>query len=264
MLPRVNLIKGNGAEYLLFSTHDAITRAIYSRGVWAAPLLTISKLFYDEIDFPVVVDIGANLGAYSIPVAQELQQMNGEVYSFEAQRLIYYQLCGNIILNRLDNVYAFHLAIGERDGEIELPKVDYQLSSNIGGFSIDREIIDNSNHVVLDQCQRSERVTMKKLDSLVFHKSVDLVKIDVEGYELKVLEGGRGMLEENRYPPLLLEAWNEEWFRSQRAELLNYLDKLGYKYFEILDELIAQHPNHHRHIEFLAQPDGGLRMIRTK
>ena len=56
---------------------------------------------------PLVLDIGANLGAYAIPVAKKIASARGVVYAYEPQRIVYYQLCGNIFLNSLDNVHAF-------------------------------------------------------------------------------------------------------------------------------------------------------------
>ncbi|MSO70388.1 MAG: hypothetical protein EXQ98_08980 [Alphaproteobacteria bacterium] len=69
-------------------------------------------------------------------------QSQGKVTSFEAQRVVYYQLCGNIYLNRLDNVFAHHLAIGDSIGHIDGPVLDYATETNIGALSLDRNIRD--------------------------------------------------------------------------------------------------------------------------
>lgn len=218
MLPRVNLVKGNTAEYLLFSTQDAISRTIYARGAWAEPLILISRMFYDGIESPLVIDIGANLGAYAVSIAQELQQMNGSVYAFEAQRLVYYQLCGNLILNRLDNVHAFHLAIGEDDGFIKIPMIDYQSSENIGGFSLDQDIRNKVSAVALDQNRIAEQVTMKKLDSISFPKLADLIKIDVEGFELRASREEQDYLKQATFRHLF---WKPGVMNGSKSKGLN-------------------------------------------
>ena len=264
MLPRVNLVRGNSADYLLFSTSDAISTTIYKRGGWAEPLITISRMFYDGGDKPLVLDIGANLGAYAIPVAQDLQKLGGTVYAYEAQRLIYYQLCGNLILNSLDNVHAFHLAIGDEEGTIEIPAIDYQSSDNIGGFSLDHSIREQLSAVAIDHERNSERVAMVRVDSISFPKAPDLIKIDVEGFEHRVLSGAGERLEEWGFPPLLLEAWRDDWFRERREQLMALLDRLGYEHFELLNEVIAQHPRHSRHVDFVNMGDAGLQLIRTR
>ncbi|ENO86858.1 methyltransferase FkbM family protein [Thauera linaloolentis 47Lol = DSM 12138] len=221
-------------------------------------------MFYEGASAPFVLDIGANLGAYAIAVAQDLQKLGGAVHAYEAQRLVYYQLCGNLILNRLDNVHAFHMAIGHEDGSIEIPQIDYASSENIGGFSLDQVIRDKVSAVTIDQARRAERVAMARLDSIAFPKTADLIKIDVEGFELRVLEGGVGFLEAGGFPPLILEAWRDEWFRERRAELMAFLARLGYACFEVLDEVVAQHPQHPRHVDFVVQGDGGLQLVRTR
>lgn len=264
MLPRVNLIRANSADYLLFSTDDAISRAIYIRGQWCEPIATISSAFYSECSAPLILDIGANLGGYSIPIAQDIQKVNGEIYAFEPQRIIFYQLCGNILLNRLDNIHALHMALGDEEGSIDIPNIDYGLSQNIGGFSLDESIREKFSAVSINAKQNHEKVKMSTLDLLTLPRAVDLIKIDVEGFELRVLKGGTNLIETSNFPPLILEAWNLDWYRSQKTELMSFLKKLGYEYFEIESEVIAQHPNFHKHIDFVLQHDGSIQMVRSK
>jgi len=91
-----------------------------------------------------------------------------------------------------------------------------------------------------------------------------LIKIDVEGLELDVLKGGTAFLERHGFPPLLLEAWNLEWFSEKRAALLDYLRTLGYTWFAMGDELVAQHPSFARQVSFETGADGVIRMNRTR
>ncbi|WP_218919278.1 FkbM family methyltransferase [Burkholderia sp. FL-7-2-10-S1-D7] len=102
------------------------------------------------------------------------------------------------------------------------------------------------------------------LDTLNFPKSPALIKIDVEGLELDVLKGGTAFLERHGFPPLLLEAWNLEWFSEKRAALLDYLKTLGYTWFAMGDELVAQHPSFARQVSFETGADGVIRMNRTR
>jgi FkbM family methyltransferase len=262
MLPRVNMVRCDNVDYLLFSSQDSISETIYNTGSWAAPLITISRMFYCDVASPLILDIGANLGAYCIPVAKEIAGNDGSVYAFEPQRIVFYQLCGNVFLNRLDNVHAFMRAIGDADGVVNIPNVDYATSTNIGAFSLDEEIRDRLNAIKIIG-QTGTDIPISRLDSLDLPRSPCLIKLDVEGLELKVLSGGRKFLQENRFPPILLEAWNLDWFAARRLTLLGFLNELGYTIFEIGQEIVAQHPAFDRFVEFRVV-SGIINMQRTK
>ncbi|PUE59831.1 hypothetical protein B9Z44_09725 [Limnohabitans curvus] len=131
MLPRVNNIRTETGEFLLFSTEDYISRHLYAKGSWDPHLLTISRLIYKKLSTPVILDIGANLGAYSVPVAREIMETGGQIYAFEPQRIVYYQLCGNVVLNRLDNVFTYNVALGSTERQIEIPALDFEQSDNV-------------------------------------------------------------------------------------------------------------------------------------
>ena len=139
MLPRINIVECEDANYLLFSTDDAISNILRRTGKWEEHILQISAFMLQGIENPLVIDIGANLGAFSIPLAKKIQSAGGQVIGFEPQRIIYYQLCGNVILNRLDNYFAIHSAVGQRTGFIETPEVNYENMTNIGGFSLEEK-----------------------------------------------------------------------------------------------------------------------------
>jgi len=262
MLPRVNIIKCNEADYMLFSTDDAISNVLYRTGQWEEYLLTISRVFLQDIKNPLVLDIGANLGAYSIPLAKGIQDVGGTVMAFEPQRIIYYQLCGNVVLNRLDNFIAFNKAVGDYDGEIEMPEINYERNVNIGAFSLDKEY---RQHLNMEQFMESKKTSVPiiKLDSLILPTQPALIKIDVEGFELNVLKGAEIFLEKFNYPPVMFEAWDLDWFKEDKAKLLKFLNYLGYEIsLNIKSEFVAQHPRNANQIKFNYSDNGTIDMIK--
>lgn len=264
MLPRVNVIKCNEADYLLFSTIDAMSNVLFRTGQWEEYLLTISRVFLNGVNQPLVLDIGANLGAYSIPMAKSIQDVGGKVIGFEPQRIVYYQLCGNIILNRLDNFVALNKAVGDVDGEIEIPEISYEKNANIGAFSLDKTYRE---HLNMEQYMLGKKslVPIIRLDSMKLEQAPALIKIDVEGFELNVLMGAEGFLEQHNYPPILFEAWELEWFKEDKIKLLNFVTYLGYEIsLNIRQEFVAQHPRNAMHIKFNPAEDGAINMIREK
>lgn len=265
MLPKVNVIQCDDADYLLLATHDAITTHLQASGTWESHLLAISRLFTHGIHEPLILDIGANLGAYAVPMAKHLDAAKGVVYAYEPQRIVYQQLCGNIFLNRLDNVHAFWMAVGDSDGDIKIPELDYDKSSNIGGFSVVERYRSKTDFVVLREDGRSTKTRIAKLDSLKFPKSPCLLKIDVEGFDQQVIAGGVDLLKRSNFPPLLFEAWGFDWFREQKDKLFKGLRDLGYEITSIIaDDYVAQHPRHAVHIDFVTDGSGRFKMTRTR
>jgi FkbM family methyltransferase len=258
MLPRVGIIKADQVDYMVFANSDLITNEIFRNGEWDRNSFVISKTIYSRVEAPLILDIGANLGAYSLPIAKDLLSAGGEVIAFEPQEIIYYQLCGNIILNRLDNLRAHHKAVGQYNGDIEIPKIDYNNNYNAGAFSFHQEYRQNEG---IEESIQSETtfVPIVTLDSLVLKKPPALIKIDVEGYELDVFKGGVEFLKKADYPPILFEAWNKDFFREKRAELLSFVENLGYDLITLNQiDFIAQHKKHEMKISFVHQSDGTI------
>lgn len=180
------------------------------------------------------VDVGAHMGSWTLVMATYFR----EVHAFEPQRLIYQQLCGNVALNGLENVFARNVGLDEIPGQLILqrPGVDR-------GCSTAR--VDVARRFELDRIAFSpETVDVVSLDSFAnVLTDVGLVKIDVEGLELRVLKGAVKILQNNDLPKLLVECWSAEWYQQDKEALLNFLDELGYRVISITgyaDMLLAE------------------------
>jgi FkbM family methyltransferase len=157
----------------------------------------------------IVLDIGANIGALTIPFARSVQC----VVAFEPQRLCYQTLCANVALNSLTNVIAFHLAVGQEHGATRVLLTDPYMRNNFGGLALDPEA-------------NGEGVEVVAIDDLGLPKAT-LVKIDVEGMEADVLRGARNYIAEHQ-PAIYLEADRQE----KKADLMALIDDLGYNAFK--------------------------------
>ena len=155
-----------------------------------------------------------------------------EISCFEVQKPIYYQLCGNIFLNSLDNVTAYNFAVGEKTTKTTIQTVDYKNCWNIGGYSIDETAkaaarLDFPNSSLKGETQ----VQMFALNDYTELPLADLVKLDIECYEYEALCGMDKYLEKSGFPPLIIEIFPtppHNWFIPKKIMLLNFLDKLGY------------------------------------
>lgn len=153
-----------------------------------------------------VVDAGANEGLYTLFAARRVGS-SGRVVAFEPSSRERAGLERNVRRNRLKNVTVVPSALGSVEGEAGL-RIAADLHSGhntLGSFVYDDAV---SAHV--------EKVQVERLDSVVARlalRHVDLIKIDVEGAEVNLLEGAEATLTAHR-PVLLLEA-NDEALRAQ-------------------------------------------------
>jgi FkbM family methyltransferase len=171
------------------------------------------------------VDVGANDGLYTLFAAGRVGR-RGRVLAVEPSSRERRVLERNVSLNRLKNVSVEPVALANQPGQatLQIAPSLHGGHNTLGGFA----------HKGVDAIA-TEQVKVETLDAIVARlgiDKVDVIKIDVEGAELKVLEGGRGILRRAR-PILLIEA-NDDALRKQgasAADLLALLRALGYAIF---------------------------------
>jgi FkbM family methyltransferase len=135
--------------------------------------------------FPgLVIDVGANMGVHTVPLAKELARQGRTMLSFEPQPVIFQQLCANLALNGLMNVRALPYACGSAPGVVTFSAPDYCQPGNFGGISMSTQ--GGISAVVTAPCHT--------LDEIVQEAQVALIKIDVEGFELEVLKGAKNLI----------------------------------------------------------------------
>ena len=69
------------------------------------------------------------------------------------KEIVFQQVCANVLLNRLDNVYPVNLALHNTECEKTNPDLDFWKSQNVGGFSIDDKIRKNFEKLVKEKRQ---------------------------------------------------------------------------------------------------------------
>jgi len=157
----------------------------------------------------VVLDIGANIGAHTVPLAQ-LVGDGGVVVAFEPQPVLHQILSANLVINSIPNALTYAMALGNEEGECLIPVLDYSQPNNFGGIGV-------------DMVEEGEAVPMGRLDDFQLER-VDFIKLDVEGFESKVLEGAAETIERCR-PIMYIE--NDRAEKS--AELIQRLFDMGYR-----------------------------------
>ena len=159
----------------------------------------------------VVVEAGANMGAFTVPLAKNAGRQ-GMVFAFEPQITVFQQMCANIALNDLVNVQTFNAGCGAEEGWMPIIRPDPSRELNYGGLSLDK--LKGGSMV---------KVRIEKLDNTIDPPRLNLIKADVEGMEVQVLQGARELIQKFR-PMLYLEAHDPE----DAPELIRLLQELEY------------------------------------
>lgn len=174
-----------------------------------------------------VIDIGANIGAFTVPLAKKVG-IEGKVYGFEPQKFIYKILEKNINNNRLDNVRIFNYGLGSSNYNITLNNFDYSKLGCFGGIGFTKKY-DNSFSA--KNLNSKQKVQIKKIDDVLNIKQCNFVKIDVETMELHVLKGGRNFFSTHR--PIL---WYENHLGPE-CKVNVYLKNIKYRLFWVATTL---------------------------
>ena len=139
----------------------------------------------------VVVDVGANIGIYSRFFSRYVGP-KGVVHSFEPSPDNFRRLSAATC--NLSNVRLTQAVIGERSGECKL-------------YVSDKLNVDHRAYET-DDSRRVIPIEMIALDDYFkTGQRVDLIKMDIQGYELHALRGAQRVLQENSDINLLLEFW---------------------------------------------------------
>jgi FkbM family methyltransferase len=157
----------------------------------------------------LVVEVGANIGAHTVELSR-LAGRDGEVHAFEPQRIVFQALCANLALNQCTNVFARQSAVGGILGFVSVPPLEPSVRYNFGGVS-------------LRGVTYGETVPLVTLDSLDL-PACQLLKVDVEGMEVEVLNGSEQLIQTHR-PIMYLE--NDREDRSE--ELLGIVVRHDYR-----------------------------------
>lgn len=162
----------------------------------------------------IAIDVGAHVGFWSWDMAQQFKR----VYSFEPAPDTYDCLVKNVA--EMGNVTTAQIAIGDRSGKVIINDDDRPKHKDPKG--------NTGSRWVMPIKEDAEGVPMIPLDSLNF-EALDFLKIDVEGFELQVLQGARELIAQFR-PVICMECDKrfEDRYGVKRGSAEQFLKAAGY------------------------------------
>jgi len=175
------------------------------------------RRYFEEITQGIFVDVGANIGKYTIKVARQVGD-NGRVISIEPESCNFEILKANIKLNRLSNVTLVNAACWNKNEKLKL-----YLAQLPGDHSVKKPV---STDFV--------EVSALKLDDILKHLQIEYVsfiKIDAEGADGEVLEGAEKTIARNPHLKIIFEATNED----NLAKCQEVLEKHGFAIVRVVN-----------------------------
>ena len=221
---------GRGVRLLVPCLREPVAFELLINGAYESE--TLSLLLEAASGNGVFVDVGANIGAFSVPVAKQIN--SSTVVAIEASPAVYPYLAHNIELNDLRNIRLHHCAALDRDLDTvafyEAPKDHFGMGALAPQFS-----------------GKAVPVAARTLDSILAQDGIDRVdalKVDVEGFEEQVFLGATKLLTGSRPPTIIFEFCDWAERRAQNTPIgqaQRFLLHLGYSIYRLSD-FISKRP----------------------
>ncbi len=216
---------------------DDIKLKVSSKSVLAKPLLI--KAGFEEAERKIikgfvkpgmiVFDIGANIGLYTTIMAKQAKD-EGHVFSFEPYSSTGDYLKYNVSLNELNNVTVEEIALTDTDG-----RQDFFIFPE--GEDVYNSLGAQKRDVEKTKAEKKIQVQVSKLDSYCKKnkiEKIDFIKLDVEGAEEKVFEGGREVFKAMN-PIIITEIYENSAIQCgcSGIRMLKNFSQIGYCIYSI-------------------------------
>lgn len=177
-------------------------------------------------------DVGSNIGLYTVLLAKAVGE-KGKVLAFEPEEKSFERLLQNMELNKLNNVYPLHMALGQKNEKMKL-KIHGHYASGAHSLVLSESDGDNNEYENVDVVQGDDLIVKKGLEI------PKVIKIDVEGAEEDVLIGLTKTLCDNRCRLVVCEVHFSILALSGRKDvplkIIRHLKDYGFENLTWLDK----------------------------
>ncbi len=196
----------NGKKIFLFPRNPISSALIYSAIPDKDEISTLRQ-YADKNT--VFLDIGANIGAYSLMLLDKVKT----VYAFEAHPLTARYCKMNFLLNNISESHVLELAVSDNDS----PKY---FSNSFDACPINSIVQSSENAITVKATTLDQFIQAQS-----FAEDVSFIlKIDVEGFEHEVFNGAKSFLNNKMVKAIIFET-----FSSQMPQVLSLLHDHGFK-----------------------------------
>ncbi len=172
----------------------------------------------------VCLDIGANMGIYTLPMAKYSEC----VHAIEPHPEFMKRLKKNLLLNKLKNVTCYEIAIYNEEKTMTL-------------YSPGENMHNKSASLYPENYELTEKISVQTVTLDRFcktFKKLDFIKIDTDGSDARVILSGKEIIEKHK-PIILFEYTNSvEEFEHKIKEAIGLLTRLGYELYVVKEETL--------------------------
>tara|TARA_A100001011_G_C14276589_1_gene829539 strand:+ start:613 stop:1395 length:783 start_codon:yes stop_codon:yes gene_type:complete len=217
-IKKLKLYKTNTGSYYLpfFAFRDVVRNTIIENKIFDNDVYEYSKKYIKENS--VVIDAGANYGQLSILFSKVKPGV--KVYAFEAYKYISQILLKNVKINNA-NVKVYNCILSDENKKnLIISDAILKEFNNYGSNSVELETDENQGNLI----------DSIKIDDLDIQEKISFMKIDVQGYDLKVLKGAKKTIMKNKMP--IIVEYSEEFenkFDYIFSDFLKILKEINYK-----------------------------------
>jgi len=205
---------------------------VYLRGVNVRMYESLNKHWLLHSGIKTVFDVGANTGQFARVIHELLPE--AFIYSFEPLHDCFRELQKN--MRGVKTFQAFNTALDEKEGESKIYRNEWSQSSSLRRMmQLHKDCFPHTER------ESEETIRTRKLDDYCEELNIQdniLVKIDVQGFEDKVIAGGKRLME--RAKILIVETCMEPLYEGQPLfrDLFTMLNSQGFKYKGALSQMM--------------------------
>ena len=196
--------EGISTELQIYESHEPLTTH-----------LMINELKQNMI----CIDLGSNIGYYAV-IESNIVGESGKIFAIEPSPVNFPILKSNLENQKMNNFLAYNIAIGDKNENMEFI---ISSKSNWSKIRMNNEKINSEDKII--------KIPVKTLDSFVQEndiKKIDILRMDVEGFEYNIIVGANNVLEKYK-PKIFVEIHKMYLGKEKTCKIFNDLKNKGYE-----------------------------------